>query len=164
MQNLKNKLKKHGGFTLVEMLIVVAIIAILIAVSIPLVSSSLEQTKHATDAANERAAKAEIMLQFLAGDNAKVDVGESGTAVNQIEEDTIYYYNAAKGMIADKTSNSGKAYGQHGKHRNCFLAMSIKDSVVTMQWTDKDITALTEKELCGSENNASDCEAAKDEP
>ena len=36
MNNLKAKLKKQGGFTLIEMLIVVAIIAILIAVSIPL--------------------------------------------------------------------------------------------------------------------------------
>ena len=37
LNKLKAKLKKQGGFTLIEMLIVVAIIAILIAISIPLV-------------------------------------------------------------------------------------------------------------------------------
>ena len=37
------KLRSRRGFTLIEMLIVVAIIAILVAISIPLVSSSLEK-------------------------------------------------------------------------------------------------------------------------
>ena len=46
---LNRKLSKKSGFTLVEMLIVVAIIAILIAVSIPLVSQALEKARDATD-------------------------------------------------------------------------------------------------------------------
>ena len=53
-QKLSRKLKKTGGFTLIEMLIVVAIIAILVAVSIPMVNASLEKAREATDAANER--------------------------------------------------------------------------------------------------------------
>lgn len=67
MQNLKNKLKKQGGFTLVEMLIVVAIIAILIAISIPMVNSSLDKAKQATDDANLRAAKAVASILYLDG-------------------------------------------------------------------------------------------------
>ena len=54
-QKLSKKLKKTGGFTLIEMLIVVAIIAILVAVSIPMVNSNLEKARKATDSANERA-------------------------------------------------------------------------------------------------------------
>lgn len=64
-EKLGAKLSKNGGFTLVEMLIVVAIIAILVAVSIPLVNTSLEKAKEATDDANMRAAKAEATLMYM---------------------------------------------------------------------------------------------------
>ena len=48
-KGLRGKFQNKKGFTLVEMLIVVAIIAILIAVSIPLVSTSLEKAREAVD-------------------------------------------------------------------------------------------------------------------
>ena len=64
-EKLNAKLSKNGGFTLVEMLIVVAIIAILIAVSIPLISNSLDEAKRATDAANLRSAQALGMIEYL---------------------------------------------------------------------------------------------------
>lgn len=71
MKNLKAKLRRDGGFTLVEMLIVVAIIAILVAVSIPMIGTALEKTREATDAANLRAAKAEAIIMYM---NAEMKV------------------------------------------------------------------------------------------
>lgn len=56
MEQLKAKLKKQGGFTMVELLIVVAIIGILAAVSIPLFNNALERARHGVDAANARSA------------------------------------------------------------------------------------------------------------
>lgn len=64
-----NKFKNKKGFTLVEMLVVIAIIAILVAIIIPTVSNATEKAKEATDAANIRSAIAEVTILGL-GDNA----------------------------------------------------------------------------------------------
>lgn len=73
-EKLNAKLRKSGGFTLVEMLIVVAIIAILIAVSIPLVSGSLEKAREATDDANMRTAAAVANIIYLSsGETDDID-------------------------------------------------------------------------------------------
>lgn len=55
------------GFTLIEMLVVIAIIAILVAIVIPVVGNSTEKAKEAKDAANIRAAIAEVTTSALAG-------------------------------------------------------------------------------------------------
>jgi type IV pilus assembly protein PilA len=48
------KMRNKKGFTLMELLIVVAIIAILAAIAIPTFSSSLTKAKNAADVANAR--------------------------------------------------------------------------------------------------------------
>ena len=48
--------KNKKGFTLAELLIVVAIIAVLVAISIPVFTSQLETSREATDLANVRSA------------------------------------------------------------------------------------------------------------
>lgn len=53
------------GFTLIEMLVVIAIIAILVAIVIPVVGSATEKAKQATDASNVRAAIAELSIANL---------------------------------------------------------------------------------------------------
>lgn len=53
------------GFTLMELLIVVAIIAVLVAISIPVFTTQLEKAREATDAANIRAAIAEVSVAWM---------------------------------------------------------------------------------------------------
>lgn len=70
------KLTNKKGFTLMEMLIVVAIIAVLVAIAIPTFSGQIEKANQATDAANCRAAYAEAVLNALQNDgvgNAETD-------------------------------------------------------------------------------------------
>lgn len=63
-------MKNKKGFTLAELLIVVAIIAVLVAISIPIFSAQLEKAKEATDMANIRSAYAEVIANYL-GDSTQ---------------------------------------------------------------------------------------------
>ena len=59
------KKNNNKGFTLAELLIVVAIIAVLVAIAIPVFSGQLEKSREATDASNIRAAYAEVAASAL---------------------------------------------------------------------------------------------------
>ena len=62
---MKKTLRNKKGFTLAELLIVVAIIAVLVAIAIPIFNSQLEKARDATDAANVRSAYAEATADYL---------------------------------------------------------------------------------------------------
>jgi len=62
---LKNN---NRGFTLAELLVVVAIIAVLVAIAIPIFTNQLEKAREATDAANIRDFYAEIATGLVTGD------------------------------------------------------------------------------------------------
>jgi len=106
-------LKKNNnkGFTLAELLIVVAIIAVLTAIAIPVFTSQLEKSRESTDIANVRSAYAEVVTKYLSdGDtsytitvDAKQTVsGWNGGAQGGIEyfsgnQTTLYPYSAKYG-------------------------------------------------------------------
>jgi len=90
---------KNDGFTLAELLVVVAIIAVLVAVSIPIFSSQTTKAKAATDMANVRAAKAAAVADYLS----------SGSS-----EQTTYYYDASKGTVTTKEEDAKTITG-YGK-------------------------------------------------
>ena len=68
-------MKKNNkkGFTLAELLIVVAIIAVLVAIAIPVFTSQLEKSRESTDAANIRSAYAEVVAEALTDGTAEVE-------------------------------------------------------------------------------------------
>lgn len=99
MTSLKAKKNSKKGFTLMEMLIVVAIIAILVAVSIPMFTSQLTKAKQATDDANMRAAKAVAVTMYM------TDASE-GTSTAPAKDS---YYDAAAGKF---TTTKPAAYGK----------------------------------------------------
>lgn len=57
--------KNKRGFTLAELLVVVAIIAVLVAIAIPIFTNQLEKSREATDAANIRSQYAEVMTDGI---------------------------------------------------------------------------------------------------
>ena len=79
--------RNRSGFTLMEMLIVIALIAVLIAIAIPVFASQLEKSREATDLANVRAAYAQVSTEAQLGNfeatvtfdlKQKLAVGRSG--------------------------------------------------------------------------------------
>ena len=70
MQELMNKRRNKKGFTLAELLIVVAIIAVLVAIAIPIFTAQLEKSREATDKANIRSAYAEASAALLDNDTS----------------------------------------------------------------------------------------------
>ena len=88
-----NNSRKKKGFTLAELLIVVAIIGVLVAISIPIFTSQLAKARLATNQANARAAYAAVEAQYLQDDTKTGD----------------FTYTTTDGKIAAATADSNKA-------------------------------------------------------
>ena len=104
-EKLNAKLSKNGGFTLVEMLIVVAIIAILIAISIPLFSSTLERARHGVDQANMRNAISMGTLEYMGSMNPKTEFQNAVNYAYVVRTDAGYEHQAS----LEKNGNSTTA-------------------------------------------------------
>ena len=125
---MKKKANKKG-FTIMEMLIVVAIIAVLAAIAIPTFNGALTKSKEATDVANIRAAYAEMQVKILTEDVAvPTDAAAAKTAFYDYDEnkskgaDYTYTYDTNKKTATvkykatkltggnDKTDATGKTF------------------------------------------------------
>ena len=108
------------GFTLAELLIVVAIIAILVAVSIPIFSSQLTKAKEATNEANARSLYGVLASDYM--DNNAVDATINGAAFGDLEitaagqvtvadastgANNVFDFNDSIGSLAISTGTDG---------------------------------------------------------
>lgn len=117
MNSIRNKMKKKDGFTLIEMLVVIAIIVILVAISVPAVSGALEKARVAADAANLQAAKSVALLKEME---------------NTSLTDTLYY------NPTDGTLENAKADAYKGQ------SSTLKEKIIAVTFTNGKITTATD--------------------
>lgn len=108
MKSLFKKIRGNKkGFTLAELLVVVAIVGILVAISIPVFTSQLAKARKATNEANLRAAKAAAVAYYLTDDNNGVTAKEGGKYTYNIQDGTVQTYTGT--LNADKKKEIGSA-------------------------------------------------------
>ena len=112
MKSLFKKVRGNKkGFTLAELLVVVAIVGILVAISIPVFTSQLAKARKATNHANMRAAKAAAVAQYLTD--------------NKDGKEAVYYdYDLEKGIATEGTADSS------------LTATAIEDATSDKRYTD----------------------------
>lgn len=96
------KLQNKKGFTLMEMLIVVAIIAMLVAIAIPVFNGALTKSKEAADVANVRATYAEWQTAMLT-ENTKAPADKDAFLKGPAGTDTLTLNYLDKLTVADGT-------------------------------------------------------------
>ena len=110
---VKDKQNREAGFSLPELLIVVAIIAVLVAISMPIYAAQLEKSRKATDMANARSVYAALMVGLNSGDieftNATTDTDNSKLSCIAVvvspESEQVFVSGNVK--IDGKTFNDG---------------------------------------------------------
>ena len=97
------KLNKKG-FTLAELLVVVAIIGVLVAISIPIFTAQLEKARDAVSVANLRTAYAEAQTLVLIGNNG--EKSDKATLTIDTTKADAYYSVAVEGVDLVGTKDS----------------------------------------------------------
>ena len=102
--NMK-KIKEKKGFTLAELLVVVAIVGILVAISIPVFTAQRMKAVIATNKANIRAAKAAATAEFYSNSDL-LDVHNGNTLTTA----AYFIYDVKEGKLSDVIKVNDKNY------------------------------------------------------
>jgi type IV pilus assembly protein PilA len=100
--------KKKKGFTLMEMLIVVAIIAVLVAIAIPVFTTQLDKARAATDEANIRSGYAVVTATVLTdtpSDGTTYTLNADGTVTEGSTSQNAYTTQASNTNLDNGTAN-----------------------------------------------------------
>ena len=124
-------MKNNKGFTLAEMLIVVAIIAVLVSVAIPVFANKLEAAKEAVDVSNMRTA---------------YGIGATMMMTGELDEETVYYFNGASLIAEPPGEGCGKGTTREGSKveyldynaatdvKGLFLIAYVEDGEIRIEW------------------------------
>ena len=115
------KLQNKKGFTLAELLIVVAIIAVLVAVAIPVFTAQLEKSREATDVANVRSAYAELVTNYL-------DTTSVGTMTVKAQQKQSNWQTSPQPVLTYQANGSQGTYSFGAKTDNYTVTITSDSS------------------------------------
>jgi len=130
---MREKMRNKKGFTLAELLIVVAIIAVLTAIAIPVFTTQLEKSREATDLANIRSAYAECMTAYLSGDaavTAEVELTQTQDGWKYVPKDEGKVYIGTNITAAGSTTGRVEVEGATTTNK---AVISVTGGVVTIK-------------------------------
>ena len=108
--------RKSYGFTLLEMLIVVAIIAVLVATAIPIFANQLEKSREAADLANVRSAYAVVLSNAMLGYENPDDI-EKVVQLQQKQDGFQGFQDITIGDVQGQGALDWPASGRRGLRR-----------------------------------------------
>ena len=128
-------IQSERGFTLVELLIVVAIIAVLTAVAIPVFANQLEKSRESTDLANARAAYAVLIAAAIDEDsNYKLADGTYQIVVSPLKQKTAGWTTPMENVsIGDIPSSEWT--GSPEADGSCTLTLNPETEIMTIVWS-----------------------------
>ena len=130
------KIMNKKGFTLAELLIVVAIVSVLVAISIPIFSGKLNKAKLATNQANIRAAKAAAVADYLTD-----GIGSDQNTDNSTpDKKYVVKYDIDKGVLnKDATTEE-----ENGIYKVITVKIDGEDNVLTQPYYDATIDKIVD--------------------
>lgn len=145
---MDKKFNNQKGFTLAELLIVVAIIAVLVAIGIPVFAGQLEKSREAVDLSDIRSAYSEVMMAAITGDTSAVytkdpnqtiykENGVYSITVSPLKQKQDGWQTASNLTIGGVSSNSGEPYwiGVPTSEGTCIVAYHESEEYVSFEWS-----------------------------
>ena len=144
---MKNK-KDRSGFTLAELLIVVAIIAVLTAVGIPVFNGQMEKSRETTDLANVRALYTALINAVISDEADELGAGAAVEPGRVVVQDGVYkamlsplkqkqegWNGLKKEQLAIGNAPSGEWTGEPGPGGSCLIEYEPLTMKTTVIWS-----------------------------